>query len=50
MRAFMSFDLWLTVKVWGITAVTFIFAMSQLPLMLRHGLSLGDEADAQQKT
>ncbi len=42
MRALMDFDLWLTVKVWGITAVTFIFALTQLPLMLRHGLSLGD--------
>lgn len=44
MRAFMDFDLWLTVKVWGITAVTFIFALSQLPLMMRHGLALGDAA------
>ncbi|MBA4748394.1 MAG: septation protein IspZ [Sphingopyxis sp.] len=42
MRALMDFDLWLTVKVWGITAITFIFALSQLPLMLRHGLALGD--------
>ncbi len=40
MRALMDFDLWLTVKVWGVTAVTFLFAMSQLPLMLRHGLAL----------
>ena len=47
MRAAMDFDLWLTVKVWGVTAVTFIFAMSQLPLMLRHGLALGEaEPDA----
>ncbi len=44
MRAFMDFDLWLTVKVWGVTAVTFLFAMAQLPLMLRHGLALGDGA------
>lgn len=44
MRAWMDFDLWLTVKVWGITALTFVFALSQVPLMLRHGLSLG-EAD-----
>lgn len=53
MRAFMDFDLWLTVKVWGITAVTFVFALSQLPLMMRHGLALPDsasEAEGQQKT
>jgi intracellular septation protein len=54
MRAFMDFDLWLTVKVWGITAVTFVFALSQLPLMMRHGLALPDAEPAdggdQQKT
>jgi intracellular septation protein len=50
MRAVMDFDLWLTVKVWGVTGVTFLFAMSQLPLMLRHGLSLGDAKDDAQKT
>jgi intracellular septation protein len=50
MRAAMDFDLWLTVKVWGITAVTFVFALSQLPLMLRHGLALDDAKDSQQKT
>ncbi len=43
MRAVMDFDLWLTVKVWGVTAVTFLFAMSQLPLMMRHGLALGED-------
>lgn len=50
MRAFMDFDMWLTVKVWGVTAVTFLFAMSQLPLMLRHGLALGEAEEGQQKT
>lgn len=50
MRMFMDFDLWLTVKVWGVTAVTFLFAMSQIPLMLRHGLALGDAEEEQQKT
>jgi intracellular septation protein len=50
MRAAMDFDLWLTVKVWGVTAVTFIFALSQLPLMLRHGLAVPDTGDDQQKS
>lgn len=50
MRALMDFDLWLTVKVWGVTAVTFLFAMSQLPLMLRHGLALPENADDAQKS
>jgi intracellular septation protein len=40
LRAALSFDTWLTVKVWGMTAVSFVFALSQLPLMMRHGLNL----------
>lgn len=40
MRAFLTFDMWLTVKLWGVTALSFIFTLSQLPLMLRHGLAL----------
>lgn len=42
LRHFLDFDAWLTVKVWGVTTVSVLFAMSQLPLMLRHGLDLGD--------
>lgn len=44
LRAFLDFDSWLTVKVWGISALSFLFALSQLPLMMRHGLTLGDDA------
>lgn len=45
LRATLSFDDWLSVKVWGVTILSFLFAMSQVPLMLRHGLSVdgGDE-------
>ncbi len=43
MRAALSFDTWLTVKVWGVTAATFLFAMANIPMLMRHGLSLGDE-------
>lgn len=41
LRHFLDFDAWLTVKVWGVTGVSLVFAMSQLPLMLRHGLDIG---------
>lgn len=44
LRAALAFDTWLTVKVWGVTALSFLFAMSQVPVMLRHGLNLGDDA------
>ena len=43
MRAALSFDTWLTVKVWGVTAMTFLFAIANIPMLMRHGLSLGDE-------
>lgn len=43
LRMSVSFDLWLTIKVWGVTALSILFTMSQIPVMMRHGLSLGDE-------
>lgn len=43
MRAMLDFDLWLTLKVWGVTIITFIFAMANVPMLLRHGLKLGEE-------
>jgi intracellular septation protein len=43
MRASLSFDTWLTLKVWGVTVLTFVFAMANIPMLMRHGLSLGDE-------
>ena len=45
MRATLSFDAWLTVKVWGVTLVSLIFAAANIPMLLRHGL----EADAKAK-
>lgn len=43
MRATMSFDTWLAVKVWGVTAVSMIFAMANLPMLMKHGLDLGEK-------
>jgi intracellular septation protein len=43
MRATLSFNTWLTLKVWGVTALTFAFAMANIPMLMRHGLSLGDD-------
>lgn len=40
----MSFDLWLTIKVWGITALSFLFTLTQLPVMLKNGLAMPEEA------
>lgn len=46
MRATLDFDLWLSLKVWGVTIATFLFTLSQVPMMMRHGLALGADGDA----
>lgn len=38
MRATLDFDTWLTVKVWGVTIVSLVFAIANMPMLLRHGL------------
>ncbi|HKH01102.1 MAG TPA: septation protein IspZ [Bradyrhizobium sp.] len=38
MRATLSFDTWLTLKVWGVSVASFVFAISNMPMLLRHGL------------
>lgn len=45
LRAFFDFDQWLTIKTWGVTALSFLFAMSQVPLLMRHGLNLESKAE-----
>jgi intracellular septation protein len=46
MRASLSFDSWLAVKVWGVTIVSVVFAAANVPMLMRHGLNLGDKLDA----
>ncbi|MBL0916906.1 MAG: septation protein IspZ, partial [Sphingopyxis sp.] len=43
----MSFDLWLTIKVWGVPALSFLFTLTQVPVMLKHGLAVPESADKQ---
>jgi len=38
MRATLDFDTWLTVKVWGVTIVSLVFAIANMHMLLRHGL------------
>lgn len=49
MRANMTYESWLTAKVWGVTLVSFLFAMANVPMLMRHGLSVGDD-DSAEKT
>jgi intracellular septation protein len=44
--AVMDFGLWLTVKTWVIFPLTMLFTMANVPMMLRHGLTLGEDEDA----
>lgn len=48
MRLFLSFDMWLTLKVWGITILSFIFAIANVPMLMRHGLDLGQDDEAEE--
>jgi len=45
MRATLSFDMWLSLKVWGVTIISFLFAAANLPMLMRHGMNIGDKVD-----
>lgn len=38
-----GFDDWLTIKTWGVTIVSLVFGVAQLPMMLRHGMAVEKE-------
>ncbi|WP_068073045.1 inner membrane-spanning protein YciB [Novosphingobium lentum] len=38
-----GFETWLWIKVWGVTALSFLFTFAQVPMLLRHGL--GEDAE-----
>lgn len=44
--ALFDFDTWLTLKVWGVTALTFVFALANVPMLMKHGLAADDESEA----
>lgn len=37
-----STDVWMHFKVWGDTLLTFLFAIAQMPMLMKHGLKLDD--------
>ena len=43
-RASVSFDAWLTIKVWGVTILSILFAAANVPMLLRHGLQADDKS------
>lgn len=44
-RAYFTFDTWLTIKVWGVTALSIVFAIANLPMLTKHGLGEESAAD-----
>lgn len=40
MRLMLSFDTWLAIKVWGVTLVSLVFAVANVPMLMKHGLDL----------
>ncbi len=45
LRQTLTFDTWLSIKVWGVTVLSVAFAWANIPMLLRNGFSLGDPAD-----
>jgi intracellular septation protein len=45
LRAMVDFDTWLTVKVWGVTIVSLLFAAANIPMLLHHGLDPEQKAE-----
>jgi intracellular septation protein len=48
MRQTLSFDMWLQVKLWGVSAASFLFTFAQIPMLLRHGM--GEDAKTEAET
>ncbi|TPG43068.1 septation protein IspZ [Sphingomonas koreensis] len=46
LRASVDFDTWLTIKVWGVTALSLAFGAANLPMLMRHGLDPAAKSDA----
>ena len=42
-RAYFDFDTWLTIKVWGVSILSGVFAIANIPMLMKHGL--GDEGE-----
>lgn len=45
MRRVLDWDQWVTFKTWGVIPLTLVFAMLNIPMLLRHGLQLDKPED-----
>ena len=47
---FLSFGDWLWAKLWVFMPLSFLFTFSQLPMLMRHGMALGEEDKVVEET
>ena len=45
LRLYFTFEEWLTIKTWGLTILSVLFAAANVPMLMRHGLSGPQVAD-----
>lgn len=45
-RAWFSFEMWLTVKTWGLTILSLLFGIANFPMLLKHGFSVEESTEA----
>ena len=45
LRQTLSFESWLAAKLWVFLPLSFLFTFTQVPMLLRHGLDVGDKDD-----
>ncbi|MBX3564988.1 MAG: septation protein A [Sphingomonas sp.] len=46
MRQILSWDQWVTFKTWAVIPMTIVFAMLNVPMLMKHGLQLDKPEDA----
>ena len=44
-----SWDFWVAFKLWGVVPMTMVFALLNIPMLMRHGLKLDDKAEASER-
>ena len=49
LRTYLSFESWLWAKLWVFMPLSFLFTFSQIPMLMKHGLSL-EEAEEEAET
>lgn len=50
LRYNLSFDSWIFAKTWLVTALSFLFGLCNIPMLLRHGLTIADPDEPVQPT